>query len=59
MDPVIVLHELRELARDFRDGERRGAGAQALAIIGGELVEHFEALDKWMTQGGVSPWNKR
>jgi hypothetical protein len=49
MDPTQCLKEIRELvvACQKSPGD---------LISAGDLADHFDALDKWLTRGGHLPW---
>lgn len=63
MDPDVCLSELRELVatiRDFVEEEVEEAEAQDCAPgqtndLLAQLVEHVEALDSWLKNGGFLP----
>jgi hypothetical protein len=59
MDPVATLKAARQALRDYRSAEKlENVGEMLLAAeSAAELADDFEALDKWMSRGGFSPWH--
>jgi putative heme degradation protein len=56
MDPDVTLHLIRETILQMwvdRDPTTKAAHAE-------EIVDHFEALDAWLSKGGFLPtdWKK-
>lgn len=59
MDPIANLAEQRNLAEyimELADLDPDGETQSRIAEAGERLAELVQALDEWMTKGGLSPW---
>ena len=64
MDPNATLNELRETAQYVKQLTYDGSieiGTDEMERFLGEMVDHFQMLDEWLTRGGYLPaaWERR
>ena len=52
MDPNEALRRIREIVEKTYDKEMSSASVEEMF---NDLVDHFEALDDWLTKGGFLP----
>jgi hypothetical protein len=61
MDPNANLQEQRRLSAEIntlieqKDGEPSRREAERLIDLAGELADHAQALDEWISKGGFLP----
>lgn len=58
MDPNETLNKLRKSAKKYHNS---GYGSLTAQDAADKLMEHFSALDEWLTKGGLLPedWSSR
>jgi len=59
MDPDEALRRLREAAARVREEISKGFGGDPMDDVS-TMLDHFEALDGWLSNGGFAPkaWRK-